>query len=1021
MFHHFKSHSLSDLADYFAKQLTTDPTNTLEPVWIVVQNNEVREWLTLQYAQRKGIAANFNFILPSEFLWLLYRLKKPNVPHELPSDLESMRWTLLHLFRNQPALWEQVPLLDDEKKSERQLYEFCGQLADVFDLYQVYRPDMIRGWAQSNLMTPSADEKWQALIWNKLKEYWAQRFSDELYPGRSQALQELLSWIEDDEAFKNSLPEALHVFGLSQSSKPFLDIITSVSANSEVFYYNLVSQDVVKNEFGELLERWNRCKYNQTQLLSQLAATKKLKTIEQDALKETQEMPSIRLHSCHNRRREVEVLKDEVLRFLDDYPQFNLQDVLVLVPDADAYASTLSTIFGQSKEELALPITNLNAYASDTVEYTIQQLLDVLGSDFKVTEVLQLLVLKPVKEKFGITDSELDLVEEWIIRNKIFFGLGDSVQDAYSWKKGISQLISGFSMELDSLEVYRGLVPDRGVGSTDQIVLASRLSAFVHALKEAHAFTESHKHPEAWLEVIQQLIRLFIGESESTARQLTVLHNKVKKLKTQLALSGFEGKVSFELMRSWLSEKFNSFSSSSGRFGQGITVSTYVPYRSVPFKFIAMLGMNEGVFPRQVVRPSFDLINQNPQAGDRILKEDDAWLFAETLQAAGSHLHLSYEGRDQKTDTEKLPSILIQQMLDIPEPEIKVCKHSLHPFNTSYYDNGEKSYSAYNATVASRLHASDKSGRRFINNEFRIEEEEPGSLGTHDLIQYFCHPCKYFAANKLDISFFDDIQELEDREPFKLQGLDRYYIDHLLFESLQQNKNEKLIYNYAKSAHLIPEALAGKKAFHKEKELVDELWQEVQPYIKGEERDENIECSVNGIHLSGVTGGIYDDTLLTIKPGRCKAGALIEHWIKHLLLIESGVQCSQSLFVSKERKYGRSFIQTLTIKSGDIDSTVISDYVDWFTTKKPLIDSLNFFPETSLAYATHFLKHQDTEAAMKKALKEWEPDKYSYDADAEDFYNQLVWKGEHPLALPSFHERAIRFWTPYLNTQGEGN
>lgn len=52
------------------------------------------------------------------------------------------------------------------------------------------------------------------------------------------------------------------------------------------------------------------------------------------------------------------------------------------------------------------------------------------------------------------------------------------------------------------------------------------------------------------------------------------------------------------------------------------------PMRSVPFRVIAMLGLNNGKFPRQESAISFDLIARlGRKKGDRTKRDDDRYLF----------------------------------------------------------------------------------------------------------------------------------------------------------------------------------------------------------------------------------------------------------------------------------------------------------------------------------------------------------------------------------------------------------
>ncbi len=70
-----------------------------------------------------------------------------------------------------------------------------------------------------------------------------------------------------------------------------------------------------------------------------------------------------------------------------------------------------------------------------------------------------------------------------------------------------------------------------------------------------------------------------------------------------------------------------------------------MPMRSIPFRVVCLLGMNDGVYPRQLAPLGFDLMSQKPMRGDRSRRDDDRYLFLEALISAQQTLYISYIGR----------------------------------------------------------------------------------------------------------------------------------------------------------------------------------------------------------------------------------------------------------------------------------------------------------------------------------------------------------------------------------------
>ncbi|MFA0464953.1 hypothetical protein AB4458_27805, partial [Vibrio sp. 10N.261.45.F1] len=56
----------------------------------------------------------------------------------------------------------------------------------------------------------------------------------------------------------------------------------------------------------------------------------------------------------------------------------------------------------------------------------------------------------------------------------------------------------------------------------------------------------------------------------------------------------------------------------SQRFLAGqVNFCTLMPMRSIPFKTVCLLGMNDGVYPRSMPPEGFDLMNGRTRPGDR--------------------------------------------------------------------------------------------------------------------------------------------------------------------------------------------------------------------------------------------------------------------------------------------------------------------------------------------------------------------------------------------------------------------
>ena len=78
------------------------------------------------------------------------------------------------------------------------------------------------------------------------------------------------------------------------------------------------------------------------------------------------------------------------------------------------------------------------------------------------------------------------------------------------------------------------------------------------------------------------------------------------------------------------------------------------PMRNVPFKVVAMLGLNNGKVPRQESAISFDLMARLGRSkGDRTKRDDDRYLFLESILSAREYLYLSFVGKSVKANKDQ--------------------------------------------------------------------------------------------------------------------------------------------------------------------------------------------------------------------------------------------------------------------------------------------------------------------------------------------------------------------------------
>ena len=167
----------------------------------------------------------------------------------------------------------------------------------------------------------------------------------------------------------------------------------------------------------------------------------------------------------------------------------------------------------------------------------------------------------------------------------------------------------------------------------------------------------------------------------------------IDELKGNAQKVGFKDAVSFEVINSLIEKKLDQNISQGNFLAGNITFCNIMPMRSIPFKITVLMGMDEKSFPRQDLGPGFSLIKKYPKATDKIERDEDRYLFLETLLSARSKFICTYTGMSIQ-DNSKLPCAgVVSELADIMEQSFVFQKgyayyffHPLHPFNEEYFN-----------------------------------------------------------------------------------------------------------------------------------------------------------------------------------------------------------------------------------------------------------------------------------------------------------------------------------------------
>ncbi len=240
------SHRAERLAELLTGWLQARPLAPLETEVVLVQSNGMAEWFKIELARRGGVCAAARVELPSRFLWRTYRqvLGAQQVPAESPLDKLPLSWRLMALLPECLPLPVFEPVRRYAQAAEgaldaaERVWPLASALADLFDQYQIYRPDWLQDWAegrdvlrqvQSEAPLPE-DQRWQAELWRRVLATLAPHEREATRPAlHARALARLRSGTP-----ASPVARRVSVFGMGHMPWQLLELLSALAGHSQV-------------------------------------------------------------------------------------------------------------------------------------------------------------------------------------------------------------------------------------------------------------------------------------------------------------------------------------------------------------------------------------------------------------------------------------------------------------------------------------------------------------------------------------------------------------------------------------------------------------------------------------------------------------------------------------------------------------------------------------------------------------------------------------------------------------------
>lgn len=994
--------------------------------------------------------------------------------------------TLLPGLLPDPAFASLHGYLEDDTDAVKRL-ELAERIAHVFDQYLVYRPRLLLRWEKGQ----GAD--WQPKLWRALRQHLggqhfagrALRFFQEwspllIAPGALPRRVSIVGVSALPPIYLKILDRLsqrcdVQLFLLSPSPEYFAqlkslrELAREQNSPAELAFDDHDFEDLQGNpllasfgrtgrEFQFTLERDTLYRETEKDLFATESAAgtnpeRSLLEVLQDdivALHDRSAAGAAKYHvaphdrslqvvSCHSPMREVEVLRDQLLGLLDDDPTLEPGDILVMSPDIEAYAPLIDAVFGVDvRDPLQLPyrITDKSERVSNLYAKALLSVLGVVCGRVTASEVLDLLQLEPVRTRLGIDAAEVPDLGLLIHEAGIRWGIDAAHRERFdqppraknTWRFGLERLLLGVALPSDHDTLFAGAAPADDVEG-DAAALVGKLASLLETLTwAAHEVTRARPVRE-WVGFVGELCRRVLAIDDREAWQQRAVYELTEKVAASAARGGFEAAIPLAPIVDQLTAHFETERISHQFLAGGITFCALLPMRSIPFRVIALLGMNDGEFPRSQTALSFDLLAESPEPGDRSLKDEDRYLFLEAILSARQCLLLSYIGRGVQDNAELPPSPVVSELVDYvataflkdKRPVNPLTEHPLQPFNPRYFRPGCAplfSFSSADARGAEALSRYRSAPEPFLHEPLNpIDQRE--SIDLEELIRFYQNPARGFLQNRLGVFLEGDPRLVEDREPIELDPLDQHQLGMLLLDRAVKDASDTSLQAFVEATGVLPDGTVGALVYRDTWRAVRHIADRARPWAVGPRKKPlPVSVNCNGTRITGHLRQLYASAQLYWQYARVKPKNELALWLRHLAWMAGarsggvpGRNDTQSCSVLVGRRLEEALPGTATCIFEPLPSAAARAELAELVALYHLGHEapLPLFPAASKVYVEQLLKGNgdaDPSKALTKARDEFLPAFGAGFSEGSDPYVVRAFEGTDALGMVPAFDRA---------------
>ena len=799
----------------------------LSPLCVIVGHTGMARWLKYDLAKRTGIAANIEFLLPSEWVERALTLHSADAEQTKQFHTDSLRVAIYELLKNP----ERFALAPGMVADPRNRYSLAQTLAVRFTQYLVYRSDWLLALeggtplrqARSNApngagaLAENFASSWQAKLWLAL----VNKLGGQHRARRRHSL--LVSLSEP----RTQMRAPLFCFGLNQLAPDDLTLLRAYSSAAEVliFFPNPCQEywadlqtrpklqrafrdaDELENDFGlelghpllSALGKHGQMLFTQLSdctdqffeidldLPTQISALAALQMGINELAPELKcaaiIADSVQILAADSALSELEAIADRLHQCFAVDASLALEDVVIMAPNISHYTPLLAHVFAQQlgpDGSLLRPAIPYSVLDSNPLQQPVlQRLLTILKLPSQAVDLqsfLQTLAIPELMQRFVLDDSLIMQMQSCLEKGYFEAALTakewadqlDILVDAHSslsintLDQALARLWLGYWTGADASAIAGQFpVPELDSAAFEALSKLSTICAELRLFISSSRFDRTPSEWSGWLcERIDVLLDFSADPNDSaTLAGRTLLMAALEAFVARsdvLTLSPLPYAVLLAELERALSSSHWPIARMQPQLEQGgVVCCGMVPMRTLPYKIVCVLGLQQGEFPRQQIPDSSDWLRKPGlmRLGDRSMHAEDNYLLLEALLAARSTLFMSYIAIDASTGEAGEPCAALAAV-------ISQLRHMQSPGEPDFCSTVSMPEATYSQNlIFENLRVTTAA---LIPNAFPQTTSSDNSISLHALISFWKNPTRYFLNSVLQAAPRFESLEPED-------------------------------------------------------------------------------------------------------------------------------------------------------------------------------------------------------------------------------------------------------------------